>query len=74
VSKESGRPSVRQASRAAPRRGGTRGKSADPAFVKLTSYIRRDTHLAVKKRLLDEDREISELVQDLMVGWLNGEK
>jgi|HubBroStandDraft_1064217.scaffolds.fasta_scaffold235631_2 hypothetical protein len=46
------------------------GKSADPAFVKLTSYIRKDTHLAVKKRLLDEGREISELVEDLFGQWL----
>lgn len=74
MSKESGRPSVQRTNRTAPRRASTKGKSADPAFVKLTSYIRRDTHLAVKKRLLDEGKEISELVQDLMVGWLNGEK
>lgn len=47
-----------------------RGKSADPDYVKLTSYIRKDTHLQVKKKLLDEDKEISELVEELMVEWL----
>ena len=50
-----------------------RGKSADPEYVKLTSYIRRQTHLQVKKRLLDQGREISELVEDLMDSWLAGQ-
>jgi len=30
--------------------GKQRGKSASPDYIKLTSYIRRETHLAVKKR------------------------
>ena len=50
------------------------GKSADPKnFMKLTSYIRRDTHQAVKIRLLQEGqgREFSELVQELLDSWLN---
>ena len=48
------------------------GKSADPAFTKLTSYIRKDTHQAVKIRLLQEGkgREFSEVVQELLEGWL----
>lgn len=46
------------------------GKSSDPDYVKLTSYIRRETHLKVKKRLLDEGKEISELVEELMGKWL----
>ena len=50
--------------------GKQRGKSASPDYIKLTSYIRRETHLAVKKRLLDEGREISELVEELMTNWL----
>jgi len=51
-----------------------RGKSADPDYIKLTTYIRRATHLAVKKKLLDEDKEISELVEELMTDWLAGMK
>ncbi len=47
-----------------------RGKSADPDFIKLTSYIRKDTHLAVKKRLLEQGKEISELVEELLNKWL----
>ena len=49
-----------------------RGKSVDPDFVKLTSYIRKDTHLQVKKRLLDQGMEISELVEELLGKWLAG--
>ena len=49
-----------------------RGKSVDPDFVKLTSYIRKDTHLQVKKRLLDQGKEISELVEELLGKWLAG--
>jgi hypothetical protein len=49
-----------------------RGKSVDPNFVKLTSYIRKDTHLQVKKRLLDQGMEISELVEELLGKWLAG--
>jgi hypothetical protein len=33
-------------------------------------YIRRQTHLQVKKRLLDRGMEISELVEELMDSWL----
>lgn len=47
-----------------------RGKSANPEYVKLTSYIRKDTHLQVKRRLLDDGREISELVEELLGQWL----
>lgn len=50
------------------------GKSADPAFTKLTAYIRKDTHQAVKIRLLQEGqgREFSEIVQQLLEDWLKG--
>lgn len=47
-----------------------RGKSANADFIKLTSYIRKDTHLGVKRVLLEENREISELVEDLLSKWL----
>ena len=50
-----------------------RGKSADPEYVKLTSYIRRQTHLQVKKKLLDRGMEISELVEELMDSWLTSQ-
>jgi hypothetical protein len=52
-----------------------RGKSADPGYVKLTAYIRKTTHNAVKIRLLQEaqDQDFSELVETLLQSWLNTE-
>ena len=50
------------------------GKSADPAYTKLTAYIRKETHQVVKIRLLQEGqgREFSELVQELLDSWVRG--
>lgn len=49
----------------------TRGKSADPGFTKVTAYIRKETHQAVKIKLLQEGqgREFSELVEELLSTW-----
>lgn len=48
------------------------GKSADESYVKLTSYIRKDTHLKVKRKLLDQGGgQISDLVEKLLVQWLH---
>jgi hypothetical protein len=46
------------------------GKSSDPAFTKFTTYIRKTTHRAAKMRLVGEDRELSDLVEDLLSQWL----
>ena len=45
-------------------------KSQNPAFVKLTAYIPRELHRAVKIRLLEQGREISDLVEVLVSDWL----
>lgn len=47
-----------------------KGKSASDDYVKLTSYIRRETHREIKRKLLDDGREISELIEDLLGQWL----
>lgn len=50
------------------------GKKNDPMYVGFTTYIRRDTHTAVKIRLLQEGekRELSELVEELLHQWTMG--
>src|SRR5581483_3338156 len=55
-------PAASATSPAGPER--KQGKSADPSYTKLTAYIWKDTHQAVKIRLLQErqGREFSELV------------
>jgi hypothetical protein len=45
-------------------------KSADPAYVKFTTYIRKSTHLGVKTRLVSEGKELSDLVEELLSNWL----
>ena len=54
------------------RRGRPYGKRSDPEYVGFTTYIRKSTHKQVKRALLDgdEDRELSELVEELLVEWL----
>ncbi len=45
-------------------------KSQDPDYLKFTTYIRKDTHKAVKLRAIDEGLEMSDLVQELLAEWL----
>jgi hypothetical protein len=45
-------------------------KSNDPAFMKFTTYIRKTTHLAVKTRLVSKEKELSDLVEELLFNWL----
>ncbi len=55
-----------------PRRGRPFGKRSDPDFVGFTTYIRKDTHRKAKIALLEREdgRELSELVEELLVKWL----
>jgi hypothetical protein len=45
-------------------------KRADPALMKFTTYIRKTTHLAVKTRLVSKEKELSDLVEELLANWL----
>jgi hypothetical protein len=45
-------------------------KSADPAYMKFTTYIRKSTHLGVKTRLVSKEKELSDLVEELLSKWL----
>lgn len=53
-------------------RGRPKGKRSDPTFEQVTAYIRKVTHQGVKIALLQEgqDREFSELVEELLSDWL----
>ena len=48
----------------------TLAKSADPDFMKFTTYIRKSTHLGVKTRLVSKKKELSDLVEELLSDWL----
>lgn len=46
-------------------------KSKDPGYQKLTVYIRKEVHLAAKRKLLDQGGgELSALVEELLADWL----
>jgi hypothetical protein len=49
-------------------RGG--GKRSDSDYRQVSAYVRRDTYQRVKLALLEEDREFSELVEELLQHWL----
>ena len=50
--------------------GRPRAKRSDPAYQQVTAYIRKDTYTAARKLLLDDGREFSELVEELLGGWV----
>jgi hypothetical protein len=50
--------------------GGKRAKSADPSYTKFTIYVRKTTHRAAKVRAVQEGRELSEVVEELVSRWV----
>ena len=46
------------------------GKRSNAQYRQVSAYVRKDTHRKVKMALLEEDREFSELVEELLGGWL----
>jgi hypothetical protein len=56
-------------------RGRPRGKKSDPEYEAAIVYVRKKTHLQVKRLLLDkeelgEKQDFSELVQELLDFWV----
>jgi hypothetical protein len=46
------------------------GKRSNDEYRQISAYIRKDTHRRVKIALLEQDREFSELVEELLGEWL----
>ncbi len=53
------------------KRGRKRAKHSDPSYTQMSVYIPIDLRLKVKIRLLEEDKEFSALVENLLREWLN---
>ena len=51
-----------------------RGKKNDPNYVQVTVYLRKSVHQTAKKILIDQEREFSELVDDLVSQWTDNPK
>ena len=52
------------------------GKSSNSDYAQVLTYVRRDTHRAVKRALLDDEqnRNLSDLVEELLAGWVKKQK
>lgn len=50
------------------------GKSSNPAYKQISAYVRKETHRAALRRLLDEDggRDLSDVIEELLAGWAAG--
>jgi hypothetical protein len=54
----------------------TPGKSSNTDYAQVLTYIRKDTHNAVKAALIFDDRKrnVSDLVEELLAGWVKNKK
>ena len=52
------------------------GKRNDPEFDQTTAYVRKDTYKAVRIALIEdgEERDYSELVEELLSKWLKSRR
>lgn len=50
--------------------GRPRGKRSDPAYQQVTVLLHGDTYREARKRLLDERKEVSTLLNELLDAWL----
>jgi hypothetical protein len=46
------------------------GKRRNAEYRQVSAYVRKETHRKVKMALLEDDREFSELVEELLGAWL----
>ncbi len=53
-----------------PRRGRPPGKRSSGEYTQVTAYIRTETHRKAKRALLDDGRDFSDIVEQLVNEWL----
>jgi hypothetical protein len=54
--------------------GRPRGKKTNPDYVQVTVYLRKDNHTAARKLLLDNRRQFSDLVDELVSEWISNQE
>ena len=52
------------------KRGRQTGKRSNPDYIQVGAYIPKTVDRDVKRKLLDEDMDFSDLVTKLLQGWL----
>ena len=55
----------------APKRGRQKGKRSNPDYTQAGAYIPKSLDKEVKRKLLDEDIDFSDLVANLLIKWLS---
>jgi hypothetical protein len=63
---------TRQAPAAAPAAKTARppGKRQDPAYQQISAYVRRDLYDTIRRELIGQPRDFSDLLEDWMGDWL----
>jgi hypothetical protein len=65
-----GRKTKNRVEPAAKGRSTGKAKRDDPDYKQALAYVRRDTHKQVMGVLLAQEREFSDLVEELLTKWL----
>ena len=47
------------------------GKRSDPAYRQISTYVRSDLYRSVKRELLMDERDFSDLMDELLAGWVS---
>ena len=55
----------------APKRGRQKGKRSNPDYTQVGAYIPKSLDKEVKRKLLDEDIDFSDLIAALLIKWLS---
>jgi hypothetical protein len=48
------------------------GKKSNPEYQQVTIYIEKQVHRTARKLLLDDERQFSDLVNELVSEWVKG--
>jgi hypothetical protein len=46
------------------------GKRSNPAYRQISTYVRSDLYRSVKRELLMEERDFSDLMDELLAEWI----
>jgi hypothetical protein len=46
------------------------GKRSDPAYRQISTYVRSDLYRTVKRELLMDERDFSDLMDELLADWV----
>jgi len=47
------------------------GKRSDPSYKQISTYVRTDLYKIVRRDLLMEDRDFSDLIDELLSEWVS---